>query len=144
MIRNFVNIVTDRIAWNDIFTVEYIRGVGLCIMNKWHPVCPQKKKPATRHTSNTTGRIGIKFCIRRERIGNNEGNHVSLLGVQGGTLTLQIISGRTREVQRLMKVNSRSFVMAIIAKKTKIKYCIRILYHKDSNNHDEWKNRDNY
>lgn len=77
------------------------------------------KKPASRHTGNITGRIGIKFCKRRERIGNNEGNHVSLLGVQGGTLTLQIISGRTREVQRLMKVNSRSFVMAIIAKKTK-------------------------
>lgn len=43
----------------------------------------------------------------------------ALLGVKGGKSTLQIISGRTREVQRWMKVNSRSFVMAIIAKKTK-------------------------
>ena len=69
----------------------------------------------------------------------------ALLGVKGGKSTLQIISGRTREVQRWMKVNSRSFVMAIIAKKTKKAntvleyYTIRILTTMMSE-----KNQENY
>ena len=61
----------------------------------------------------------IKFCIKREKIENNEGNHASSLGSsRWNSHTLQIISCRTRDLQSLDKVNFRNSITATRAKKT--------------------------